>query len=251
MSEELTQQMTPAPERAKSDFPTTRYVPVEAHHPEMDIDVDLVDMDDEAFDNMLKTQPPPPTQPAAFAVGAHEAQVFKDSGFAPSDFNTDSMFDLRQQADFFVKLNKTDEAIEALEKRIRANDKGSPLLYLDLLRIAFQQSLKTDYRQFRDEFEGLFNAKVPEFALFKNEGRGLESYPAVINHIAALWPSARVLDVLESCILKDPYEKTADPFDLEAFRELVLLHGIAHRLNQKDASSGVADGSGEHVDLVL
>ena len=74
-----------------------------------------------------------------------------------------------------------------------------------------------------------FNVAVPEFALFRSEGRTLETYPDLLAHIEKLWDSPKVLEVLESCILRDPWEKNAKPFDLAAFKELVKLHGLASR----------------------
>ena len=151
-----------------------------------------------------------------------------DSNLYHPDFNSGKMFDLRQQAEFFTKLGKLDEAIEALEKRIRENSKDCPLIYLELLRVANQHSLKTDFRQFRDEMTQAFNVNVPEFALFRDEGRGLEAYPGVLDHITQLWPSAQVMNVIEACVLISPGEKNASRFDLAAFRELIMLHGLIH-----------------------
>jgi hypothetical protein len=150
------------------------------------------------------------------------------------NFNADTLVDIRQQADFLAKLGKVDEALEILEKGIHANPVESPMLYLDLLVIANNFSRKTDFRQFRAEFEKLFNATVPEFALFRDEGRKLDAYPALLEHINGQWDSPNVLDVIEACILRDPDATESDPFDLAAFRELVNMHAAAtqqHRAN--------------------
>lgn len=147
------------------------------------------------------------------------------------NFNTDSQFDLRQQAQLFEQLAKTDEAIESLERRIQANKKDCPLVYLELLRIAYDHSLKTDFRQYRDECQKVFNVSIPEFAQFRDEGLGLEAYPALQEKLEKLSPPDAALDLLESCILRDPWEKNAKPFTLAAFKELIVLHGAAHQLN--------------------
>jgi hypothetical protein len=143
------------------------------------------------------------------------------------NFNADALLDIRQQADFFAKLGKVDDALELLEKGIHANPVESPLLYLDLLVIANNFSRKTDFRQFRTEFVALFNAKIPEFALFRDEGRKLDAYPALLEHINSQWDSPNVLDVIEACILRDPDASDSDPFDLAAFRELLHMHATA------------------------
>ena len=58
---------------------------------------------------------------------------------------------------------------------------------------------------------------------------GLEAYPELLSHIEKMWNTPKVLEVLESCILRDPWETNAQPFDLAAFKELVMLHGLASR----------------------
>jgi len=175
-----------------------------------------------------------------------------DSNLYHPDFNTTKMFDLRQQAEFFTKLGKLDEAIEALEKRIRENSKDCPLIYLELLRVANQHSLKTDFRQFRDEMLQVFNVNIPEFALFRDEGRNLEGYPGVLSHITQLWPSAQVMNVIEACVQIIPGEKNAPRFDMAAFRELIMLHGLIHYQTyngrEHDAEE---DMDSEHVSLDL
>lgn len=179
--------------------------------------------------------------------------AFGEAGLYHPDFNSSKMFDLRLQAEFFAKLGKLDEAIEALEKRIRENSKDCPLIFLELLRVANQHSLKTDFRQFRDEMTAVFNVNVPEFALFRDEGRGLEAYPGVLSHITQLWPRPQVMDVIEACILVTPGEKNAAPFDLAAFRDLVMLHGLVHfqTYSPNGADSAMGEMDSEHVSLDL
>jgi len=141
------------------------------------------------------------------------------------------LVDLRQQAEFLTKLGKVDEALQVLERGIQSNPLESPLLYLDLLVIANNFSRKTDFRHFRAEFVEAFNVVVPEFALFRDEGRKLDAYPALLDHINGQWDSPNVLDVIESCILRDPDATESDPFDLGAFRELLDMHASAIELH--------------------
>lgn len=223
-----------------------------------DIDVDLIEMDAVSYDELMH---PPPTEAVGLsALGAEDPlpAPLPNARLPHQDFNSDMQFDLCQQAEFFESLAKTDEAIEVLERRIRSNSKDCPLIYLELLRIANTHSLKTDFRQFREECQQVFNVAIPEFALFRNEGRGLEAHPSLLQHIEKLWPSRQVLDVMESCILRDPWEKNADPFDLAAFKELVLLHGIAYQLTHPAApqeSTESVESMGpvgsQHMDLEL
>jgi hypothetical protein len=185
-----------------------------------DIDVNLLDLDDASFGEM--------TGDTSGAILARQTRHH--------NFNADALVDLRQQADFLAKLGKVDEAMKVLEGGIRSNPVESPLLYLDLLVIANNSSRKTDFRYFSAEFVELFNAVVPEFALFRDEGRKLDAYPALLEHINGQWESPNVLDVIEACILRDPDSSESDPFDLAAFRDLLNLHAAAIELHHVNAA---------------
>jgi hypothetical protein len=151
--------------------------------------------------------------------------------------------------------------MRVLERQILDNEEPNPYIYLDLLGIFHSLSLKTDFRQFRDDFSQLFNVRVPEFVFFKDEGRGLEFYPEVLSHITALWPNPKALEVIETCIFRDPWDHTMDAFDLAAFRDLLLLHAVGQTIGQLNPredggpvrtspSQASAEDSGE-VDLDL
>ena len=155
--------------------------------------------------------------------------------------NSEEVFDIRQQAEFFVSLGQTDQAVRILENRIIDHGDSSPLIYLDLLAILHKVGLKSDFRQFREDFNLLFNSKVPEFASFRDEGKTLEDYPHVLAHIIALWPKPKVLMVIEASIFRDPWDDKSPPFELAAFRDLLLLHAIAQGIASLD---GAASGPG-------
>ncbi len=236
------------PTQLRADSPPNTVLRPKEPNPGLGVDVNLVDMDEESFDKLLKPQP---TELAPLA-GSPASQAMHGTADGPHvDFNAESMRDLQQQAESLVKLGKTDKAIELLEQRIRANAQDCPLIYLELLHIANVHSLKTDFRQFRDEFEKVFNAAIPEFALFRNEGRSLKDYPSLLKHISTLWPTPKVLDVIESCVLRDRRETNAEPLDLAAFRELIMLHGIASaQLPGASVQGSTEDGGNtQHVDL--
>ena len=141
--------------------------------------------------------------------------------------NTEELFDIRQQADFFISLGQYDQAIQVLENCVEESGESSPLVYLDLLKIFHTLGRKIDYQQYREDFNLLFNGRVPEFAMFNEEGHGLEAYVAVISRITELWPEPEVIDVIEACIFRDPGDDLSQSFDLEAYRELLMLHAIA------------------------
>jgi hypothetical protein len=183
-------------------------------------------------------------------AGIRESRL-ADTRLSNPDFYADSIIDVRQQAEFFEKLGKVDQAIDLLEKRIRLGSKDTPLLYLDLLHIAHGHDRKTDFRQFRDEFQQHFNVNVPEFVLFTDSGRSLESYPSLMQHICQNWPSHAALDMIEACLVRDPWEKNAEPFDIGAFSELLMLHGLATRLSKTADKRHDGDDSSDfqHIDI--
>ncbi len=206
---------------------------------------DLLDMGPDEFQNSVSVSVPSD-------VSNSDIMGFDEPRLLHTDLNPPALLDLQQQAEFFVTLGNSTTAIEVLEKRIRQNPEDCPLLYLQLLQIANQHNLKTDFRQYREECMQWFNVEVPEFALFRHAGRSLEDYPELLTHITRLWPSAKVMDVLETCALYDPQSQIADRFDMAAFRDLIVLHGVAryqayHRPNDKAPDSSEA----EHISLDL
>lgn len=204
--------------------------------PASEMDVSLVEMSPSNFDNLMQSSEshsalrkgPLPKQPDA------PRSNLKPEGERRS-INSEALFDIRQRAEFFVSLGQTDQAVRILENRINDDGEGSPLLYLDLLQIFHSLGLKTDFRQFREDFNLLFNGRVPEFDSFLDEGRGIEGYPHVLAHIIALWGTPKVLMVIESSIFRDPWDDKSPPFELAAFRDLLLLHAIAQTAPQSPA----------------
>jgi len=203
------------------------------------VDVDLMDMDPAAFNRLLSQR----VTESGSLLTTNPPELIR------KHFNHVSSLDAIQQAEFFMKLGKTDQALEVLETKIRSNPSDCPFVYLEILRIANANSLKTDFRQFREEFEKVFNARIPEFALFRDEGRDLEAYASLLLHITAIWPTANVLDVIEACVLRDPELMNAEPFDLAAFRDLVTLHGIVYAQYFEDSPDDSSDSQHVHLDF--
>jgi len=198
--------------------------------PESESGVNLMEMSDSIFDNLMQSDAqasesrprPSLSTPAPAPAPAPAAQAKP-----VCSLNSEALLDIRQQADFFVSLGQTERAVRILKKQIEESDESNPFVYLDLLSIFHSLSLKTEFQQVRADFNLLFNGQVPEFVFFKEEGKGLESYPDVLSRITALWATPKVLEVIEACIFHDPREARQSSFDLAAFRDLLLLHGMA------------------------
>ena len=153
--------------------------------------------------------------------------------FAPSALGTnrsvatEELFDIQQQADFFVSLGEDEQAIRVLRNHLQESYEPSAMAYLDLFKLFHKLNRRDDYESLRDEFNRVFNAGAPPFERYADQGRGLEAYETAFSRIQALWPQPRVLDLIERSIFRDDQDDRTEVFDLEAYRELLLLHAMA------------------------
>ncbi|MBX3659422.1 MAG: hypothetical protein KF740_13390 [Ramlibacter sp.] len=200
------------------------------------VDVDL-DVDESMFSSLKAARPVMPTPAPAPGPTPVPAKRAADS-VGHSDFvasvpgstravNVEELFDIQQQADFFVSLGQHAQAIEVLKNHIGDNAQTSALAYLDLLKIYHSIGQRAEYDLLRDDFNKVFNAEVPVFDAFSDQSSGLEAYHNALARIEALWPSSKVLDIIEESIFRKPGRGSGEAFDLEAYRELLLLYAMA------------------------
>jgi hypothetical protein len=199
---------------------------------------------DSGFDSLapasVQGQEAPLKKPGANRRGSDGA----DSGFGAgvaggTRVNAEELFDIQQQADFFMSLGQHDQAIDVLQNHISDNLETSAVAYLDLFDIYHKVNKREEFNTLRDEFNRVFNAQVPEFEHYGLSSRGLEDYAPAMQRIQALWPSAKVLDVIEESIFRKPDHDT-QPFDLAAYRELMLLYGVAKEIGEPEPDGGDA-----------
>ncbi len=148
-------------------------------------------------------------------------------GATARSVNTEELFDVQQQSDFFLSLGQHDQAIAVLREHIAANPGTSALAYLDLLRIYHSLGRKEDYAGVAEEFERAFNADVPAFEKFTDTGRGLEHYRSALARIESQWPAPSTLALIEELIFRKPGVHEEGAFDLAAYQELLLLYSLA------------------------
>lgn len=141
----------------------------------------------------------------------------------------EELFDVQQRADFFVSLGQHEQAVDVLRGHIQDNVQTSPLVYMDLFNLYHQLDRQADYEALSKDFNQLFTGKIPTFDLYTDSSAGLDAYPAALTRIEALWPSPKVLEIIEESILRRPVAN-ADAFDLEAYRELLLLYAVAREI---------------------
>ncbi|MEO8859456.1 MAG: hypothetical protein ABI343_20925, partial [Burkholderiaceae bacterium] len=193
--------------------------------PVTQVDVSLVEMSESSFDRLMQSDA---SHSAVRKPGAPAASSAPTS--ARKLIDSEELFDIRQQAEFYVSLGQTDQAVRILENRIGESGESSPMAYLDLLKIFHSLGLKADFRQVRDDFNVLFNARVPEFSDFSNEGRDLEHYPELLARITASWRTPEIFSDIEMWLFRRQREASAEYLDLAAFRDLLLLHAIAQNV---------------------
>ncbi len=175
-----------------------------------------------------------PSRPAGdFGRGGRDSA----RGSLPGDFlgsqpasmravKAEELHDIQQQAEFFVSLGEHEQAIAVLRSHIHAHPETSALAWLDLLEVYYKLSRRQDYQWLREEFERVFNAQIPSFENYRDQSDGLIAYEAALQRIEALWPSPKVLDVIEETIFRRPGADGGPAFDLGAYRELLLLYNI-------------------------
>jgi len=211
--------------------------------PGVDLDLDL-DFDAFDFDSARKLSVPAQAPQRARPAEAADRPEFLPSlgGLSgmPRIVNAEELFDVQQQADFFLSLGQPDKAVDVLRLHIMDNVETSALVYLDLFDLYHSLGRKDDYDALRKEFHRMFNAQVPAFDDYAIDTHGLEFYIAALTRIESLWPTPKVLDVLEESLFRKP-DSRSEVFSLAAYRELLLLHAIAKKIV---ASPGASDEKG-------
>ena len=161
----------------------------------------------------------------------------------------EELHDIQQQADFFVSLGEHDQAIEVLRSHINSHPETSVVAWLDLLEIYHKLQRREDYESTRQEFHSVFNAQVPSFESYREETEGLQAYHAALSRIVALWPSPKVLDVIEESIFRKPGQGS-EAFGLEAYRELLMLYHIGKDVIEAgDSLADFGPSSGSRPDF--
>ena len=193
----------------------------------LDFDLDAFELHPESKADVAA----PPTTSTARPPspgGARDLSMSVSGGLRAID--SAELLDVRRQADFFLALGEHQKAIDVLTTRIAQVGESSPLVCLDLLKIYHKLGRESEFEFMRQEFNNWFTGRVPVIDDFGNEGRSLEKYPRVLDQIVALWPDPRVLEYIENCMYHHSTDVYEPDFDLLAYRELLLLHGIAKRI---------------------
>lgn len=194
--------------------------------------------------------PPQPVSPPAVREPAPAAlvpeppvQLSVQGEVDPGKVAVEELIDLEQQAEFFIVLGQDESAIELLRGHLREHRDPSPMPYMKLLEIYKRRGERQAYDEVREEFNRRFNAYAPAWEEGLGAGRSLEEYPTVIDRLQALWETpVRAIEVLQASLLRG--DAGSKGFDLPAYRELLMLYGIARERVQLEST-------GELVDVLL
>lgn len=165
-----------------------------------------------------------------------ESAPMRTDGLAARPVNTEELFDVQQQSDFFLSLGQHDQAVAVLVEHIADNPETSALAYLDLFKIYHALGRREDYARLSEDFERAFNAEVPAFDDFSLGGRGLEHYRGALARIESQWPAAGTLALIEELIFRKPGVHDDEAFDLAAYQELLLLYAVAKEVIDPDSA---------------
>lgn len=166
---------------------------------------------------------------------------FFHSSLGTRSVNVEELFDVQQQAEFFVSLGQHEQAMSLLQQHIYGATNTSGLAYLDLLELYYQFERHAEYDQLREEFNRLFMGEVPTFEHYRRQSRGIVRYENVMRRIESQWKTPQILDTLQELIFRHPEAGVQDEesFDLTAYRELMLLFTIAK--DTAEHNPGVTD----------
>ncbi|MBS0293297.1 MAG: hypothetical protein JSS01_12380 [Proteobacteria bacterium] len=152
------------------------------------------------------------------------------SGPRPQAEQPEALFDIQQQAEFFISIGEHEQAIEVLRRHIEGQGDATPSMYVELLRLFHMLGRTDSFNQLRGQFQECFNVQVPRFTQFKQlyeSGHALEDYPEALAQIEALWSSPEVMVVLDELLYRRDDGQDTERFELAAFDDLLLLHTIA------------------------
>jgi len=209
----------------------------EGRPPESAVDLDLDELNFESTRKLPSSAPALQARPVEPADRPEFLPSLGGLSGMPRIVNAEELFDVQQQADFFVSLGHPDKAVDVLRLHITDNVETSALVYLDLFDLYHSLGRKDDYDALRKDFHRMFNAQVPVFDDYAMDAHGLEHYVAALTRIESLWPTPKVLDVLEESLFRKP-DSHSEVFSLAAYRELLLLHSIAKKIIARPAEPG-------------
>ena len=214
--------------------------------------VDL-DINASLFDE-LKRRPAPSSRPALEPIPPlprrDRAKFSVSVPFVPRTVRVPEISDLQQQVEFFSSRGQQDKAIDLLRKHLVHNVKTSALVYLDLIDLYHETGNREEYEDLRDDFNLVFKTHVAPFDDYTPVGTNVAAYEDALARIQAAWPKRQVFDIIDNALFREP-GNPAEVLDLDAYRELLLLHAVAREIIDQEADSQGSTGNTQWPDLAM
>lgn len=157
----------------------------------------------------------------------------------------DELIDLEQQAEFFVALGQDDSAVDLLDAFVRGNGGASRLPYLKLLEIHRRRGDRDAYERVRALHERGVGSPAPGWSDGPVAEAAIEDDAPLMRRIESVWADpSEAMRQIESLLVDG--ERTARPFDLQTYADLVFLYLLARALREVDEPA-----TAPSVDLLL
>lgn len=139
--------------------------------------------------------------------------------------------DIIQEVDFWILINKPEEALRLLIPYADVEQPDSPITWLYLLDLHQTMKHQVAYKELAVRFKRVFNARIPEWNESPEtfERSSLEDFPALIDRICANWQSDQIVPFLESLLVDDRGGERIG-FDLPVYKEIILLISVANQI---------------------
>lgn len=152
----------------------------------------------------------------------------------------EELLELREKIAFFNAAEQPERAVLLLESRLKQQTGGSPFIWLELLSLCRRLGMRDEHERVRKGFQKQFSVRFPRLTEPEPPSEGLEAHPAVLARISEVWRLPRVLQVIEDALFLDPTPRSV-AFDLEASRELLMLHALATQVQAQPVTAGVEE----------
>lgn len=118
-------------------------------------------------------------------------------------------------------------ALAELQQRVREAPTASPIPWLQLLDLLARDNLEAEFLAARSECQSLFNVNLtdPAATHYLPGQASLEAYPHVVEQLQAVWHTSDA-EYLLSDLMYDQRGGLRQGFDLDAYREILLLHTL-------------------------
>lgn len=214
-----------------------------------------------ALPSLVAVAPPSPQPPAVAAVELtpesisfqlEDATAVAPVSVAPandvvSTVTVEELIDLEQQIDFFMVLGQDAAAIELLESRLQGSGAEVALPHLKLLEVLQRRGDEAAFAIAAQRYAAAFGISAPAWGPAIGAGAGLQAQSSTLARLQACWrDSGACMALLQRLLTRRPQGSGLDGglLDLESYRELLMLYGVARDLSEHEVR-------GNEIDLFL